>query len=773
MNSQRYSFLPEGLRPTQRAILEEYENGRMGISAVPGSGKTFTLSMLAARIILSGDLDLNQEILIVTLSNSAVDNFSQRIGSLIEQYKLLPGLGYRVRTLHGLAHDIVRDNPGRLNLANDFSIIDESEANNIRESAALAWLRAHPQFFENYLNPDIGDYQLRKIREERFPQMVQSIASSIIRYAKDLELTPDALRGQLDALPMPLDFAEMGWAIYHEYQRSLAYRGAVDFDDLIRLALAALRSDPKMVERLRMTWPYILEDEAQDSSRLQQEILRLLAGEQGHWVRVGDPNQAIYETFTTANPQHLLDFINSPSVIRRELPVSGRSSRRIIDLANHLVDWVQESHPVEEVRRALRPPHIQPTAPGDPQPNPPDENNQVYFHYPRLSPAEEQDVVIGSLMRWQQAQEELPREARETLVVLDLLNERGTKLANALRENGLDPVEILHTTTATRLSAGTLTHILRYLADPQSPRLLAKAFSVWRRGDRRVPDSQPAYQCAQEHLRQLGKVEDYLYPLPGDDWLEATGLQESNPQAYALLEGFRTVVTRWHRAALLPIDQVILTLAQDLFQEAADLAIAHKLAGLLRQKSNSHPTWQLPQLSEELENIARNKRRFLGFSEDDSGFDPDKYRGRIVITTMHKAKGLEWDRVYLLSCNNYDFPSGMPYDQYVAEKYFIRGRLNLEAEALAQLKVALSRDPYEWYEEGRATKEARLDTVRERLRLLYVGITRAKRSLIVTWNTGRNGDQQPSLPFLALHEFLGNNTPEVDRRPIRGSTREI
>ena len=66
--------------------------------------------------------------------------------------------------------------------------------------------------------------------------------------------------------------------------------------------------------------------------------------------------------------------------------------------------------------------------------------------------------------------------------------------------------------------------------------------------------------------------------------------------------------------------------------------------------------------------IAKNKRRFLGFSDDDSGFDPNRYRGRIVVTTMHKAKGLEWDRVYLLSVNNYDFPSGMSYDQYVSRE---------------------------------------------------------------------------------------------------------
>ncbi len=754
MSIQPGSCLPDGLRPTQRAILEDYTHGLMGISAVPGSGKTFTLSTLASCLILNGALDMDQEVLIVTLSNSAVNNFAMRIGSLLEKNRMLPGLGYRVRTLHGLAHDIVRENPGRLNLANDFTIIDEVEANSIREQAALAWLRANPDLFDDFLDSDLDEFKRKSVLQFQLPRLVQSISWNLIRYAKDLELTPAALRERLDELPAPLPLAEMGWSVYQEYQRSLAYRGAVDFDDLIRLALAALRMDNKLVERLRQQWPFILEDEAQDSSRLQEEILRKLAGDDGHWVRVGDPNQAIYETFTTANPQHLLDFIETPGVMRRELPVSGRSTRAVIELANHLIHWTQNEHPVPEVRHALRPPYIQPTSDGDPQPNPPVESGQIHFHFPKMTAEEEMDVVIGSLMRWQQVQDNLPAEERETLAVLDLINERGSKLANALREQGLDPVEVLHTTTSTRLSAGSLTHILRCLANPQSAPLLAKAFSVWRRGDRGDSEAKPVYKRASEMLRKLSNVEDYLYPLPGEDWLEETDLREAEPPVYSLLAEFREVVARWHAAALLPIDQVVLTLSQDLFCEPADLAIAHKLAGMLRQKSNSHPTWHLPELSEELASIARNKRRFLGFSDDDSGFDPEKYRGRIVITTMHKAKGLEWDRVYLLSCNNYDFPSGMQYDPFVSEKWFLRGGLNLEAEALAQLKIALSRDLYAWYEEGQATQDARLDTVRERLRLLYVGITRAKKSLIVTWNTGRGGKQQPALPFLALYEYF-------------------
>ena len=130
--------------------------------------------------------------------------------------------------------------------------------------------------------------------------------------------------------------------------------------------------------------------------------------------------------------------------------------------------------------------------------------------------------------------------------------------------------------------------------------------------------------------------------------------------------------------------------------------------------------------------IARNERRFLGFHEDEMGFDPDSYPGKVVVATMHKAKGLEWDRVYLMSVNNYDFPSGAEHDQYISEKWFIRDKLNLEAETLAQLDAVLRPGEYEWYQEGGATRQSRLDYVRERLRLLYVGITRARKELVIT-----------------------------------------
>jgi DNA helicase-2/ATP-dependent DNA helicase PcrA len=103
-----------------------------------------------------------------------------------------------------------------------------------------------------------------------------------------------------------------------------------------------------------------------------------------------------------------------------------------------------------------------------------------------------------------------------------------------------------------------------------------------------------------------------------------------------------------------------------------------------------------------------------------------------------------------MSVNNYDFPSLQVYDRYISEKWFLRGGLNLEAEALAQLEALYATGAYDWYEEGAASLRARVDYTRERLRLLYVGITRARRDLILTWNTGRQGDAQRCLPVEAL-----------------------
>jgi len=742
-------------RPSQSRILQ-YTSGRLGIAAVPGAGKTHILSALAAQIIQRHRLEEGQEVLIVTLVNAAVDNFEARIRQFFDR-PLLALYKYRVRTLHGLAHDIVREKPARVGLEQRFSIVDEREAELIRSEAVRAWLGAHAGALDGYLLEDLQENQRRRVRTRDLPELLGSLANAFIRSAKDHRMTPDVLQVLLDRAPAPLPLAAMGAAIYSDYQRALAYRGAVDFDDLIRLALDLLENDEEYLERLRYRYPFILEDEAQDSSLSQEAILSLLAGEDGNWVRVGDPNQAIFETFTTASPELLRAFISeNPS---QNMPESGRSQPAIIRLANQLIDWVMQEHQVEAVRDALSPPHIQPVPEGDPQPNPVADLSAVHFAAKKYTPEEETEAVVKSIQQW------LPEHEDQTVAVLVPRNTRGVEVINALRSKKIETIELLASTSNTRAAAGALNDLLAYLSDPQSAHKLSGAYQVWRRevfGADGQPGAQrskaaegarrPGRALAQQAsslLRKLTGVEDYLAPRPDHDWLAELGLAEADP-LFEQLGRFRVTARRWLDAVTLPIDQLVLTLAQDVFFEPSDLALAHKFALVLRQAADDHDGWRLPELTSELSVIARNERRFIGFSSDDAGFDPERHRGKVVVTTMHKAKGLEWDRVYLMSVNNYDFPSAQPVDRYISEKWFIRDSLNLEAEALAQLRALRSAGEFDWYEEGAATRRARLEYVRERLRLLYVGITRARRDLIITWNSGRTGDAQPSLAMQAL-----------------------
>ena len=140
-------------RPTQEQVLR-YTGGKMGVSAVPGSGKTFTLSHLAARLILNNWVQDDQEVLIVTLANAAVDNFANRIGGFVQEAGLLPNLGYRVRTLHGLAHDIVRERPDLAGLSDQFNILDEREGKEIIQQAVVTWMQAYPKFVEYLVRAD-------------------------------------------------------------------------------------------------------------------------------------------------------------------------------------------------------------------------------------------------------------------------------------------------------------------------------------------------------------------------------------------------------------------------------------------------------------------------------------------------------------------------------------------------------------------------------------------------------------------------------------------
>lgn len=754
-------------RPEQEAILR-YRGGKMGISAVPGSGKTFTLAHLAARLVLrllrEARPNDSREVLVVTFANAAANGIRRKIKAELERAgAALGNFGYRVRTLHGLAHDIVRERPSLAGLATDFKIVDERAAQDIREEVVTAWLRGNGfSLFADYLKAEWGPTSNRfaQIIRERLPELAQGLAEQFIRQAKDRRLTPQAIRARLDALPeSELPLARFGCAVYENYRRALSYRGVVDFDDLVMLALSALEQDADFLNRQRARYVYILEDEAQDSSQLQEQLLRLLSAG-GNWVRVGDPNQAINTTFTTADPRHLRTFLAEADVQRQTLSVSGRSAQPIIDLANHLVEWAREQHPNAALREAFSDSRIVPTPPDDPQPNPPASEARLHIAY---SPAksyesdEELELVARSLANW------LPSNPDKTVAALVPENQHGFKLAERLRAKGVPYEELLRSTSSTRQSAKRLERVLRYLAkpiNPKSPELLAELYDeVWweQHLDAQLGEEGAVWRAeTRKRLAALRRVEQFLFPEAGILLTEALNLPEAAElePLYLDLEAFRETVQRWLHAAHLPIDQLVLTVGQDIFHAPSEIALGYKLAQLLRNYADETPSARLNEFAAELARISNNERRFIGFDQEEDGYEPKP--GVVTVATMHAAKGLEWDRVYLLSVNNYSFPSALPEDRYLDERFYLRDSLSLSAEIGAQLESLIDGSAYI---EGEASAQARLAYAAERLRLLYVGITRAKRELMISWNTGRfahNPDQrqQPAQPLLALYDFL-------------------
>ncbi|MBK9122676.1 MAG: ATP-dependent helicase [Chloroflexi bacterium] len=735
-------FIP---RSGQLEVLR-YRGGRLAVAAVPGSGKTRTLAALAADLISERAVGPGQEVLIVTMTNSAAENFASQVAGFVTARGLISGVGYRVRTIHGLANDIIRDRSALVGLPQSFPILDEAGAEQTLLEAVSEWLRANPNWFVPYsANQDPGSGARHGMRwRDRFERMVRAY----LREAKDLQLSPDEVAGLADESDPAFAALNAANAVYRLYQAALNYQGAVDFADLIRLALEILNRDADYRAVLAKRWPFVLEDESQDSSRLQELLLRRLTETDGNWVRVGDPNQAIYETFTSASPEFLRRFLREAGVAVVEMAYSGRSAEPIIALANRLSVWSREDHPWDELRamRPLEPPLIRPVPDNDPQRNPAAESARIYLDAEARTPDEERERVVSSVVRAIEA------DSNTSIAVLVPSNSDGAKMVELLGQRGVPCRELLRTTSKTRTALAALVSQIKAIAKPYETRPLSEAFLAYADLMQTVPsDERRALEQAADRLLSV-QPEDVLFPQNAEAFAIPSAVEEvlqSAPGALALLIQFLENLRSWHWAIVLPIDRLLLTVAVDLFREPFQLSVAYSVAGALRRELELSGSASIGHAIAYLSDIVDNRRTVYGIGDD--AVDPTA-AGVVTVATMHKAKGLEWDRVYLMSVSNYEFPAGDPDDIYRGEHPLVRDSLSLEDEIIAQVQ-ALHSDVD--YVEGAASLRARLNYAAERLRLLYVGITRARRELVITTNSGR-GQARPAVPLIALENWLRN-----------------
>ena len=720
----------------------EYRNGYMAVPAVPGAGKTTVLAYLTANLIEEGRQG-EGKILIVTFMNSAVSNFRQKIGDFLVQRGLSRNRGYEVRTLHSLALNILQEKPEYLLINEDFNIIDPSEKGRILREVIEEWIEDNRALFMNYFDygapPGTGRYEkaLELWKEEHFPRFIRSIISRL----KIRGLDRDELE-KMHSRVISDSYLHRAISIFIRYNQIMQRNGFLDFDDLIVQAYNLLAEDDKLCKRLQNKYTYVFEDEAQDSNLLQEKILFKLAGKNGNLVRVGDSNQAIMNTFTASDPEIFRDFCTQENVRKESILVSSRSTKDIIELANHLVKWSVQSHPQKECRGALEEKKIYPVAPDDPFPNPKTSGYTVASNV--FSTSEEEIDSISNF-----AKHHVSKNPDNTVGVLFPSNFFVEKFAEKMEELEVDYESLKSRQKDQLVIIDIFRSLLYYLAHPHNAGALHEVLKFLLNRY-----SKAEFDEIEEFLSNyLSKFspEKILYPhdniRPGEEKIKKSKI-------FASLTEMLDKINFWLEAGVsLPPDELILLLAEELQLKGEDLAIVQNMALEIRRELNMHPGWDLSRVTEVFPEMENSFRNFARRIYQRKGYEP--VPGRVTVTTLHKAKGLEWDTVYIGFLTDSYFPSTLDSD-FKGEYYYLEDEYsNPLASALAELDKLM---------EGKKVKDPRrktnLDVIEEKLRLLYVGITRARKNLLLTcsretiFDSGYTREEEPSFPFKALRNFI-------------------
>ena len=157
---------------------------------------------------------------------------------------------------------------------------------------------------------------------------------SNISAAKNELLTPLKYREENDGISFRKK--QIGMA-YEEYQRLLRKNNALDFDDLLMLTVELFHSHDEVLEMYQRRFRYIMVDEYQDTNGAQFELVRLLAGAHKNLCVVGDDDQSIYK-FRGADIRNILDFEKVyPNAMVVRLEQNYRSTQNILDAANAVI----------------------------------------------------------------------------------------------------------------------------------------------------------------------------------------------------------------------------------------------------------------------------------------------------------------------------------------------------------------------------------------------------------------------------------------------------
>ena len=720
-------------REDQLPIIQ-YENGKMAVPAVPGAGKTFIVTNLVAKL-LEEKRQGKGKILILTYMNSAVNNFKIRIKKILEEKNIDEKNSYEVMTIHSLAVKIIKEKPEIVMLNEDFNIADDLQKTMILNECINNFKinggeKAFRFFLKEQKDPIWADRQL-DAWEKGFYDLVQNTISEL----KYKDISPQKLEEYMRENRRGI--LKIILPIYKEYERRLKANGLLDYDDMLILAYKALSIDEDLKIKYQNKYQYVFEDECQDSNEIQGKIIGLICEEHNNLVRVGDINQSITGTFSSSDPKFFKEFIEDSDYCYR-MDMSNRSSKDIINLANELTRYVtQNLQP--ECRDALEQMDIKtvPKNKGYKENPKPDKYQISYKYYKTFDKEIEQTVKFVRNIH--------KRYPDKSIGILVPYNDHINLVAKELIKEDLEFEELGPNSLRKRRIIDNIAIIIDFILNcDEKEKLIEVLDKVYIKTDNKEGKKDFLQLLRETNLT----VEELLY----DEECTKELIIDTDSDLYESflfgLKNLKNII----EYPLTRIDKLILFIGNSMMMEDEERAIVDYLGFYVKYLLAENNSMNLQQIYNLLSD--RKNRVFSYIIEVVSEINGyEALPGSITVCNYHKSKGLEWDCVFLLGMTQFNFPDNI-YEKFQCDKWYLKEKYkNPESNIKAEIDFMLHGEVTKNY-----AKEIKENLIKEKIRLLYVGITRAKEMLILSASeknsaTDRN-KQNPSVYLNILKNII-------------------
>src|SRR5215218_942663 len=653
----------DGLNRSQlRAVT--HPGGPLLAVAGAGTGKTRIVTARFAWLVEQGAAP--DELLALTFSSPAAAEMRERLETLIES----PYEDLHVATFHSFCSRLLAEEALEVGLDPFFSPVTPADRLALLLERIEELTIRHHEIRGNPA-PLLASFVSRidRLKDEMVSCAdYRAYAERLIDEAGDGD---DASRA---SAARELEFARL----YADHDRLLAERGALDFGDLIVRAFRMLHEKPHVRERVSRRFRHVLVDEYQDINFAQGLLLRLLVEQHENVTVVGDDDQAIYR-FRGVSEKNLRDFEREfPKTIVVRLERSYRSGRNILDAAHAVV----ERSPARIEKRLTGP-----------------KGGRVRFWRCRSERAQAQALAA-------EAEALLLKEGvtpSEVCVLVRSVKNEGQVIASALEERAV-PFQLVGSAAYfQRAEVRDVLAWLRLLADPNDSGAVVRALS-------RPPIELHSVDIAR--LTQLSRRRKLDMPSAIAAALEGPQLsQEGRDRAQSFLRLYRSATgafdDRRPDAFVLRLIERIGLRRQQVFATQADTVERLRNIAKLSELATSF-------MQREPQATVRDFTRYLcavaesGLREEEAAAPSPT--PAVQVMTMHAAKGLEFDHVFVLGLSAPRMPG--PWRR--------RGD-DIPDELLKESLPEAG---------GRELHEA------EMRRLLHVAMTRARRSLVLAWAEG-------------------------------------